>query len=78
MSLPASSPFPKRANKPFLINLRYGKFNLRPLRSRDQVFEISRATFFVLTNQIADIFTGSFPIAGSYLPFYIFLESFRD
>src|SRR6266404_3776296 len=68
LSSPASSPFTKRANKPSLANLRYRKFNLRSLRSRDQVlFEISKATFFVLTNQFADIFTGSAPIAGGNL-----------
>ena len=62
---PASSPFPKRANKPFLANLRYGKVDLRSLRSRNQVlFEISQATLLVLTNQLADVFTGSAPIAG--------------
>jgi hypothetical protein len=42
------------------------------------LFEISQATFLVLTNQLADIFTGSAPIAGGYLPFYIFLESFGE
>jgi hypothetical protein len=42
------------------------------------LFEISKATFFVLTNQFADIFTGSAPIAGGNLPFYIFLEGLGE
>src|ERR1035438_9753744 len=79
VSSPASSPFPKHANKPFLANLRYGKFDLRSLCSRNQVlFEISQTTLLVLTNQLADVFTGSAPIAGGYLPLYIFLESFGE
>ena len=32
----------------------------------------------VLTNQLADVFTGSAPIAGGDLPFYVFLESFGE
>ena len=68
VSSPAASPFPKSANKPFLANLRYGKFNLGSFRGRNQfLFEISQATFLVLANQFVDIFTGSVPIAGGCL-----------
>src|SRR6266851_8470999 len=37
VSSPAASPFPKSANKPFLANLRYGKFNLGSFRGRNQL-----------------------------------------
>jgi hypothetical protein len=42
------------------------------------LFQVAQAALFVLANQLPDIFAGSTPIAGCYLPFDVVLESLGE
>ena len=72
-------PLTEHSDQTFATNLGDGEFNFSSLGGGYEfVLEIAEAALFVPPNQFADVLARRAPVAGSDLPFDVFLQSFRE
>jgi hypothetical protein len=69
----------ERGDQALAANLSQGDLDSRSLGgSHELLFEIYKAAFLVMANQIADILAWRAPVARRDLPFYVLLEGFGE